>query len=113
MTLIEKMRRARESSIDVDGIKLTIRRPTDMDALELSYHSTREAVLGVCQFVVGWSGVKELDLIPGGTGENVPFDAELFVEWIQDKPECWEPLIKAVRDSYQSYRQKVQDSLKN
>jgi hypothetical protein len=29
-------------------------------------------------FVVGWSGVNESDLLPGGDPEPVEFDAELF-----------------------------------
>jgi len=107
------MRKARESRVKVGAVTLTIRRPTDMDALDLSFSSTREAIVGVSRFVVDWSGMNEIDLVPGGTSEPVPFDDEIFVEWIQDKPQYWEDLIKGVRDSYHNYRKKLETETKN
>jgi len=94
--LIEKIRRARELKVPVNGKNYTIRRPTDAEAVEMP--STR-AFDFVCAFVVGWDLV-ELDLIPGGGPEAVPFDADLWREWVADHPDLWQPLAMAMKDAY-------------
>jgi hypothetical protein len=107
------MRKARQSIIEIGGVKLTITRPTDLDALEMQYSSTRAAIEGISKFVIDWKGVNEIDLVPGGTSEPVPFDPEIFSEWIKDKPELWESLITEVRNSYQAYRKNLETETKN
>ena len=109
MSIIEKIRKARESTVEVDGHTFSYRRPTDIQAQGMSYDSLQDAVKDVAGFYFDWD-MTELDLIPGGTGESVPFDSELFWEWVQDNPKYWEKLVKAVLDSYKEYCKKRDDS---
>ena len=74
MALVDKLRRAREFQVETGGFTFTLRRPTDVEWLELveSGKSTARTVLA---YIVGWEGVKEIDLIPGGDPHPLPFDA--------------------------------------
>jgi hypothetical protein len=108
MSLIDKLRKARETVVEVEGFKFTIRRPTDEEAISLRNITFVDVVK---RYVVGWSGVQELHLIPGGDPREVPFDADLWREWCTDHPEFWQPLSSAILDSYQHYR-KSQDETK-
>ena len=105
-TLLSGMRKARESSIKIDRFTFTIRRPTDMDALGMNYSNPREAMEGITKFVVGWDGVTEMDLVPGGTGEAVMFHPALFAEWIQDQPDMWSNLTDKVLELYNAHTEK-------
>jgi len=108
--LIQKLRKSRENSVTAGKFRFTVRRPTDMEAVSLS--GTRQSQGDILQrFVVGWSAVTELDIIPGGTGVDVAFDAELFMEWVADRPELWQPLVSAVLDAYDTHQKKLDDSL--
>jgi hypothetical protein len=109
MSLIDKLRKARETAVEVDGFKFTIRRPTDQEAIGLRAVTFIEIAQ---KFVVGWSGVKEIDLIPGGDGAAVAFDPDLWQEWCADHPEFWQPISSAVLDAYQKHRSDMDDTKK-
>lgn len=110
MTLADKIRKARETSIKVVGFKLLILRPTDMEAVGMNYSDTPigEVISAVSKFVIGWDGVKESDLIAGGSPDPVAFDAETFGEWIKDKPDMWEPIANGVLESYKAHVKRVE-----
>lgn len=97
--LLEKLRRAREVRVPVGGYTFTVRRPTDVEWIELR---DRPLVRAVLPFVVGWEGVKEIDLIPGGDPHPVPFNADVCTEWLIDRidllPEIVEAFVKAYED---------------
>jgi hypothetical protein len=101
MSLVDKIRKARETGVEVSGFRFTIRRPTDQEAVNLKSATFIEIAQ---RFVIGWAGVKELDLIPGGEGVEVQFDEELWKEWCADRPEFWQPITTAVLDAYQQHR---------
>ncbi|MCP4935676.1 MAG: hypothetical protein GY927_16080 [bacterium] len=105
MDLLERLKESRQSKIAAGAFEFSIRRPTDMEAITMQYTSTKEAVLGVMRFVNEWKGVTEADVVPGGTGDSVPFDADLFAEWVQDRPELWSALIDGVLDAYTQHRE--------
>lgn len=108
-SLIEKLRKARESTVEIDGRRWTIRRPTDLDMARLAGKDNYELL----KFVAGWD-MTEIDLcIPGGTAELVPFDADLFAEWIKDQPKWWAPLIAAVRSAYNQHAETLEADTKN
>jgi hypothetical protein len=96
MSLIEKIRATRISPVTVGKYTFTIRRPTDIERITLA-GTTHIDILK--KFVVGWAGVQEIDLVPGGTDITVPFDSELFVEWVSDQPGMWAPIIDGVLDA--------------
>jgi hypothetical protein len=108
--LAEKIRKSREKLVPVGGFDFTIRRPTDMDMMEFS-RSRNPADL--VQFIVGWDKVKELDLLPGGDGHPVPFDADACSEWLADRTDLMVPLVEAITESYQEYKQRQESAAKN
>lgn len=110
MSLIDKIRKAREVTVEAGGHSFTIRRPTDEEALRWSDSGDMFAV--VRAHTVGWN-LKELDLIPGGGPEPVAFSHELFGEWLGDQPEIWQPLGDAILQAYQAHADRRSTAAKN
>lgn len=111
--LIERIRRARESVVEASGFKFTVRRPTDLEMIDIQAGGLVSQGDILKRFVTGWDDVKELDLVPGGTGLPVPFDTGLFGEWVADRPDLWGPLTDAVISAYQRHREALEESRKN
>ena len=111
MSLIDKIRKAREVTIDADGHTFTIRRPTDEEALALRGDEITLVSI-VKRFTIGWN-LQEIDLIPGGVPVAVPFDYDLFSEWVADRPEVWEPLGNGILDAYRAHSEKRSEAAKN
>ena len=107
--LIEKLRKAREQTVEAGGFTFTVRRPTDIEAIAM--HG--QPVERMLRFVVGWQGVKEIDLIPGGAPVAVEFDTALATEWLADRPDLIEPLTSAIRDAYRAHVKSMEDAGKN
>lgn len=110
MSLIDKLRAARQFQVTQDGHVYTLRRPTDAEAVSLNAATG----LGLVQrFVTGWDHT-ELSLgIPGGSGAPVAFDADLWGEWVADQPHLWEPLAAAIIDAYTAHAARREDAAKN
>lgn len=108
--LSEKMRRARESNVTVGGFEFTIRRPTDMDMVAFS--KTRDPA-DLAKHVVGWRGVRGIDLYPGGDAADVPFDADARDEWLADRSDLLAPLVNAVAESYDQRQKALEAAAKN
>jgi hypothetical protein len=109
--LLEKLKRAREFKVDAGGYSFTLRRPTDVEWMEIaSGQSTARAVL---PFVIGWDGVKELDLIPGGDPHPLAFDGEVCREWLADRIDLLPALLDAFVKSYEAHLQARGDAAKN
>lgn len=107
--LVEKLRKSRELIVECGGHKFTARRPTDADAINLAGINPVDFIR---RFVVNWDLI-ELDVMPGGGPEPVPFDSELWGEWISDHPELWSPLSTAIMDAYTLHAQQREESAKN
>lgn len=108
-SLIAKLRAARERAVTVDGHRYTVRRPTDAEAMDLGGIS---GLALVRRFVTGWD-LTELDLIPGGGPEPVPFDPDLWADWVADQPGLWGPLTEAILQAYQDHSRARDDAAKN
>jgi len=65
------------------------------------------------RFVDGWEGMKELDLVPGGTGAAVEFSPALFAEWVADHPESWGTISDAVVSGYKQHEAALEEATKN
>ena len=61
MGLADKIRKARESTVEVGGYTFTVRRPTDLEMFELQGSVSAGRLL---PFVVGWSGVRNWTSFP-------------------------------------------------
>lgn len=94
-TLAEKIRESRRLEIIVDGVTFFCTRPTVDDFYAAVQKSSRDVF--ICKsYVVGWNGMKESQLIPGGSEEEVAFDANLWAEAIPDLPNFYTPLAKQI-----------------
>jgi len=111
MSLIDKIRKARETTIEAGGHQFTIRRPTDEEAITLSREDVGLVAI-VKRFTLGWD-LAEIDLIPGGGPEKVAFDGSLFGEWVADRPQVWEPLGNAIMAAYTAHAASREAALKN
>ena len=110
--LIAAIRRARQVNVEAGGFTFTVRRPTDLEVVQLQNDGLSAAEL-VQRFVIGWQGVQEIHLVPGGTSVAVPFDAALWREWIADQPDLWAPISSAIMQSYAAHRAALEDAAKN
>lgn len=109
-TLVEKMRKAREKRLEAGGYVFIIRRPTELEMLLLGQNRTPTSPL---RFVVGWEGVKELDLIPGGDPHPAEFDSEACIEWLSDRPDLYVPVSEAVIGAYTEHKAAMEAAEKN
>ena len=109
---IERLRRARQSTAPSGKRTFTIRRPTDLEMHELAGKIDQRALL--VRFVVDWGVMSELDLgIPGGGPDPVPFEPELWAEWIADHPEHWDDISAAVIEGYRAHKAALEETAKN
>ena len=109
--LIEKIRAARQQDVVVDDIAFTCRRPTDLEMVDWARLGLERGEI-LRRFVVGWRGVKESDLIPGGTSELIEFNNDLFMEWVADRPNTWAPIIETITSSYKQHQIELEQALK-
>ena len=110
--LSDKIKKARESKVTVNGKSFTVRRPSNLEMLELQRDKVKERDI-LERFVVGWDGFLESDLFAGGNPEPVPFEADVWNEWIVDNPQFWADLVGAVVESYREHEKRQAETLKN
>lgn len=110
MSLVEKIRRAREQVVEVGGHRFTVRRPTDLEMIEARGEFRPRWGL---QFVVDWQDVTEADIIPGGSPVAVPFDVALCAEWLADRPDLMTPLVEAALRAYTAHADALEAARKN
>ncbi len=110
MSLADKIRKARETKVEVAGFSFTIRRPTDVEMMTLRGEGS---VSRLFPFVVDWDGVREIDMIPGGDPHPLKFDEEAFAEWVADRPDILGPLVDAILGAYRKHVDKLEGELKN
>jgi hypothetical protein len=102
--LVKRMRAAREQWVEAGGFRFLIRRPTDWELAKKAQGSRFELVF---EHVVDWDGVREADLIPGGSDEAQSFDAAVWRDFIADRPDLWERLLEAVIDACNRHAESV------
>lgn len=109
MGLIDKRRAAREFTVDAGGRSWTLRRPTAYERIGLAGLTPFEIL---CRFVVGWN-LTSLDLVAGGDGHPLPFDAELAADYLAEQPELWQPLTQALADAINAHDAALEAAAKN
>jgi len=77
-----------------DGKRVRIRRPSEYETRQLfvrddggKVSSIQADLPEVKKHVVDWSGFTEADFTPAGSSDAVPFNAELWAIWIEDRRE--------------------------
>ncbi len=108
--LLEKIRKAREQKVEAGGFTFTVRRPTDLEMMEMRGTGSVGRLL---PFVVGWDGVKELDVIPGGDPHPIAFDADVCKEWLSDRPDILGPVVEKLMQAYDEHIKAVEGAAKN
>lgn len=108
--LIEKIRRARETAVEVCGYKFTVRRPTDLEMMSLN---GRREISELLPYIVGWSGVREIDVINGGNPTEIEYDAAVAREWLADRPDLLMPLVEAIVKGYEAHAKALEAAKKN
>lgn len=108
--LIKRLLAQREFSVEVAaGKQIRLRRPAEMDVMGMIQRGDDGKVVGLAadladvkRFAVGWEGIAELDLVPSGASDPVPFDADLFAVLIEDRRDwcakCCQALVDKVLD---------------
>lgn len=83
-------KKSREREVTVGDHGYTVSRPKAADMLnDLSRIELAR------RFTVGWT-LKNIDLVPGGNPDPEPFEATLWVDWLEDNEELWLPLSDAI-----------------
>ena len=108
--LADKFRRALEGRVTVGGFVFTFRRPTWEEAQRIPGSTGAEKLMA---HVIGWEGVRELDLFPGGDPHPAPFDAEACRLWLCDRPDLSGPISDAILNAYLAHVKRLEDTVKN
>lgn len=118
--LLAKVRQARQGTVDLeDGMSVTFIRPPEADFNTLlKSHADGESTweVGLPQvkkYVIGWNGFKESFFLGAGVGsdDEVPFDAELWSEIIDDRGEWVGKIARKILDAVVGYiNRKAEDS---
>jgi hypothetical protein len=108
--LLEKLKKSRQTDIQVGGYTFTIQRLNDFDLgeiIEIGKINPRS----LCKkCVVGWS-LTELDLVPGGDPIPAAFDQELFIAWVAEKNDIWTALYEHIWSDYRQRNGLLEDQL--
>lgn len=112
MSLVEKIRKAREQVVTVGGHDFTIRRPTELEMVELQA-AGRGRGRAILPHVVGWSGVRAIDVLPGGDPHPLEFDARVRDEWLTDRLDLLQPLAEAVFKAFDDHARQQEAAAKN
>jgi hypothetical protein len=110
--LIKKLRASRERVVEISGFTFTYKRPTDHEAAQI-YMRRDNSVDIALRFVVGWVGVKEIDIVSGTSDDQAVFSPELWAEWCYDRPDFWEPLREAIMGAYMDHNAQREAVAKN
>ena len=102
---LARFQKSRESTIESGPFKFTIRRPSPLDVARIGAEGSGINFDFACRYLVGWDGVKESDLLPGGDPEPLEFDHALCVAWVADRPEHWQPIVSGVINAFRAFEE--------
>lgn len=109
-TPIERRIAARQRIVEAGGKQITLRRPTEYEKVK---HQNLPLLEYICQFVDDCP-LTEADLFDGGSAEvHVPFDRDLFMDWLFEQTDLWSPLVNALNDMVAQHEARHEEALKN
>lgn len=106
--LIKKIRESRLQWVKSGEFEFQVRRPTEMELAE-----QKNRLSFVRTHVQDWRGFTEGHLLGNGSDSVLPFDLSLWVEWIDDQPMHWMPIIDAILEAQRQHEQKITSTEKN
>lgn len=113
--LADKMRRARERTVEHAGHRYTVRIPTQGELEDLHERldgkrlTPRRVALA---FVTGWN-LKEIDLIEGGRPTDAPFEAAAVREHLNAQPELCNALFAKISEGIAERAKQQEADAKN
>lgn len=114
--LLERLRASREVWVEAGGFRFLIRRPTDVQLIqwrEIAASDEPEPSRVLRRCLIGWEGVREIDLVPGGSAESAPFDVSVAVEWLEDSVELYSQVIDGIRGTITAHADALRADEKN
>lgn len=94
-SIADKLRAARRIEIKVDDKTFFGTRATPEQFSRYATQASTDAE--VCRIhVTDWDGIKECDLIEGGSKEVIKFDRDAFFEVIGEKPDWYKPIVAEI-----------------
>lgn len=111
-TLAEKIRASRNLTIEVAHMKFHARRPSIEEFGAIYQEGTKDPEMAR-RFVTGWEGVRECDLLRGGSEEPVAYDPDLWREAVSDLPEVWREICAALVKAAKEHMDAVTENRKN
>lgn len=111
--LAERIRKARQFKREIEGWKLILRRPTEEEGARIFTRDMVEFVELAKDYVIGWEGVKEADIVVSGTTDEVPFESDVWREVVCDHPELWRPIAEEVTNAWLNHRKSREERSKN
>jgi len=111
-TLIDKIRAARVLRVKVQGMTFIGKRPTVAE-FGLHMHNKTPDHEAARAAITGWEGVRECDLIEGGSTDHLAFDQALWDEVLPDRPDIWSRITIALSSAVVAEMDRHKESEKN
>lgn len=111
--LDSRLTKARESICKVgERLQFTVRRPTQLEHTERRHRFGGDDMLvafdTIKNCVVGWN-LLESDIEHGGASDAVPFDPNLYRQWVADRTDIWLPIWEHVLEKLDEYQRRAGD----
>ena len=112
MSLADKLRANRRITVKVGDATFTGTRATPEQFSRYATQASTDAE--VCRVhITGWEGVKESDLLEGGSDELIEFDRDDFSEAIGEKPEWYKQIVAEIlKDATERFTQRQDNEKK-
>lgn len=108
--LARKLRDARRVEVEAGGFVFILRRPTDLEFIDLRGSAGSDRLL---KFLVDWRGVKESDIVEHGDPHEAKFDAEDAREWLSDRMDLFGAITTGLITAYEGHTAAIEEKLKN
>lgn len=111
MSLADKLRANRRITVKVGDATFLGTRATPEQFSRYATQASTDAE--VCRVHIdGWEGVKESDLLEGGSDELIKFNRDDFSEAISEKPDWYKPIVAKILEDAQKRFEQRQDNEK-
>lgn len=116
--LIARMDEQRAQWLDLSGYpgrRLRYLRPLETDLDQMRVSTLRDMAASAAEFVDGWSGFTEADMLGSAIGSDQPveFHRGLFLRWVRDRTDVLAELGEAIKATLDAHRQAKDQSRKN
>jgi hypothetical protein len=107
MALIDRLRAARERDVEIGGFKFRLRRPTGLHIAT----DAGDPQSMLRKSIVGWT-IPECEVVPGGSGEPAAWELDAAMEWLEDRPELYNALIRELNAMIDDFVAKLKETEK-